>query len=74
MSESINPENLFLNVTQVAKRYGVSKDTIWRWSSKNELPRPFKVGPNVTRWRLSDLLEREFAFTSSFASYFEPAA
>lgn len=32
MNEHIDTENLFLTVADVAKRYAVSTDTIWRWS------------------------------------------
>ena len=42
---------------QVAARYGVGKATIWRWAaSRKVFPKPVKLGPGVTRWRLSDLL------------------
>lgn len=30
MDTTTTADNLFLTVTQVAKRYGVSTDTIWR--------------------------------------------
>jgi len=47
---------------QVAARYGVGKATIWRWAaSRKSFPKPVKLGPGVTRWRLSELLVFEAA-------------
>lgn len=67
MNMPLNPEIFYLKVNQVADRYVVSTDTVWRWSRGGELPKPVKVGPNVTRWRLSDLLAHEASFTTFFA-------
>ena len=67
MSEHINTENLFLTVAEVAKRYAVSTDTIWRWSRKDDFPRPVKIGPNITRWRLADVLEHDQSLKAGFA-------
>lgn len=74
MTQPFHPENLFLNVAQVAARYGISKDSVWRWSSTGDLPKPVKLGPNVTRWRLADLLEHDQNLTSCFAFSLELAA
>ena len=56
MNEMVNPANLYLTVNQVAERFGVSTDTIWRWKRNGDFPRPVRVGPNCTRWRLSDIV------------------
>ncbi len=74
MNHIDSPENFFLNVAQVAKRYEVSTDTIWRWARQDDLPSPVKVGPNVTRWRLSDLLDHEGSFTSGLVFCLDLAA
>jgi prophage regulatory protein len=60
-------ENLYLSVDQVAQRFGVSKDTIWRWKRNGEFPKPFKLG-GATRWRLSDLEEWESQLTCGFVT------
>lgn len=40
----------------VARRYHVSRITIWRWSKKGEgFPSPVIVSEGVTRWLISDL-------------------
>lgn len=74
MTQAHNPELLFVAVGQVAERYNVSTDTIWRWSRSGDFPRPVKIGRNVTRWRLKDLLEHESSFTTCFAFCLDLAA
>lgn len=49
----------FLSDNQLAKRYDVSRVTPWRWSSQGKFPKPVKLSPGCTRWRLSDILEWE---------------
>ncbi|HHX90000.1 MAG TPA: AlpA family phage regulatory protein [Paracoccus sp.] len=51
--------NPFLSVDQVAERYGVSTDSIWRWKREGKFPAPVRVGSGITRWRLADLIEHE---------------
>lgn len=68
MNVNLNPENLFLSVDQVAERYGVSTDSIWRWKRQGRFPAAVSVGPNCTRWRLSDLVEHESQMQACFAS------
>ena len=70
MNMQVSPENLFLTVEQVAARYGVSKDSIWRWKRNGRFPAAVVVGPNSTRWRLSDLIEHESKMAACFATTF----
>ena len=67
MNTNVSPENIFLTVDQVAKRYNVSTDSIWRWKRQGRFPAAVSVGPNCTRWRLSDLIEHESQMTACFA-------
>ncbi|MFN3312893.1 MAG: helix-turn-helix transcriptional regulator [Hyphomonas sp.] len=71
MNAHVPPENLFLTADQVAARYGVSKDSIWRWKRQGEFPAAVVVGPNSTRWRLSDLIEHESKMATCLATVFE---
>jgi len=68
MNVNVIPENLFLSVDQVAERYGVSTDSIWRWKRQGRFPAAVSIGPNCTRWRLSDLVEHERQMQACFAS------
>lgn len=67
---------LYLSVDQVAHRFGVSKDSIWRWKRKGRFPAPVKLGGTTTRWRLADIEawegQLECGLISSLA--FEPEA
>ncbi|WP_348827424.1 AlpA family phage regulatory protein [Halomonas sp. RT37] len=46
----------FLTVRQVAERHAVSVPTVWRWARERaDFPKPQRLGPAATRWRLADL-------------------
>jgi prophage regulatory protein len=47
--------NQYVADVALAARYSVSRNTIWRWTEKGELPQPLKLSPGCTRWRLSDV-------------------
>jgi len=34
----------------IAKRFGISRNTVWRWAREGRLPPPTKIGPNCSRW------------------------
>lgn len=48
-------------IERVARRYGLSKSTIWERLRRDEFPEPLRLGTKCTRWRLADLVawERE---------------
>ena len=68
MNAIVKPENLYLSVDQVAERFGVSIDSIWRWKRKGSFPAAVRVGPGCTRWRLSDLIDHENKFQACFVT------
>jgi len=39
-----------LKDSEMAKLYGVSRATIWRWANDGAIPKPQKIGANTTRW------------------------
>ena len=49
----------FLDVKTTANRFGVSPATIWRWVREGRFPAPVKLGDNITRWRVADIVEWE---------------
>lgn len=49
------PKEKYLSDKELASRYGVSRITPWRWAKKGSFPSPVKLGPNCTRWKLSDI-------------------
>ncbi|WEJ09959.1 helix-turn-helix transcriptional regulator [Sinorhizobium prairiense] len=46
----------YLTVRDVAQRFAVSIQTVWRWAKeRTEFPKPVELSPGTTRWRMSDL-------------------
>lgn len=45
----------YLSARELASRYEVSLVTPWRWAKNGSFPSPVKLGPNCTRWKLSDI-------------------
>ncbi|MCL1630106.1 AlpA family phage regulatory protein [Roseibaca sp. V10] len=52
---------IWVNADEIAARFRVSRNTIWRWarSPENEFPDPVRLTPRVTRWRLADIEQFE---------------
>ncbi len=49
----------FLAVPDAARRYGVSRSTVWRWIRRQRLPAPIKLSPSVVGWWIDDLVQWE---------------
>jgi prophage regulatory protein len=53
-------ENLvFVSDKQLGARYGVHRTAIWRWLRSGNFPKPVKLSPGCTRWKMADILEHE---------------
>ncbi len=56
-----NLDTRYIRLGQLASRpthpgrYQISPNTVWRWVREGRFPKPVKLGPGVTAWRLSDL-------------------
>ncbi|MCE6957594.1 helix-turn-helix domain-containing protein [Cereibacter sphaeroides] len=78
MNIRMNPSNSYLSAQQVAERFSVSTDTIYRWRRDGRFPAPVRLSPGTTRWRLSDIIEFEESLEACFAvraiMYFDMAA
>lgn len=47
---------VFLTAKQIATRHGVNVATTWRrLKSDPTFPRPIKLSPGCTRWRVADI-------------------
>jgi prophage regulatory protein len=57
----------YVSCVQLARRYGVDRSTIWRWTAKGKLPRPIKFSDQCSRWRLD-----EIEYTESKLALSEP--
>lgn len=40
---------------ELAQILGISRATVWRWASEGIIPKPIKITPGTTRWKLSDI-------------------
>jgi len=40
----------FLRVSDVVKKTGLGKSTVWLWVKENKFPKPIKMSPRVTVW------------------------
>lgn len=50
-------EERYLSVQDVARRYAISIQTVWRHTKHNpEFPKPIKILAGSTRWKISDIL------------------
>ncbi|RLA42560.1 MAG: hypothetical protein DRR42_23200 [Gammaproteobacteria bacterium] len=51
----------YMTDSDLAERWTVSRDTVWRWSKIGKTPSPIKLGDNCTRWLRSRIEEWEAA-------------
>lgn len=52
---------VFLDVSDIQSRYGISRATAWNWAKEPDFPKPIRLSGKCTRWRLSDLTAWEAA-------------
>ena len=46
----------YLSDTDLAERYSVSRNTVWRWHrERSGFPRAVSLSSGCTRWRLSEI-------------------
>ena len=57
--ERTNYEPAFLDIHGVARRYNVTRATIWAWMSQGRIPQPSRLTPGCSRWSLGDLKDWE---------------
>tara|TARA_Y100000815_G_scaffold111406_1_gene100025 strand:- start:402 stop:575 length:174 start_codon:yes stop_codon:yes gene_type:complete len=47
---------MYLSDKQVSERYAVSRKTVWDWAKADPtFPKPVKLSPGCTRWKLDEL-------------------
>lgn len=49
----------YYRAEQLAARWGVHVMSVWQWSRDDKIPRPRKIGPNVSRWLGADIIAHE---------------
>jgi prophage regulatory protein len=57
---------VYLSDQQLSARYGVHRSTPWRWAKADpDFPKPVKLGPQCSRWKLSEIEAWEQARTNA---------
>lgn len=52
----------YLSDAHLAARYGVHRSTPWRWTKTDAtFPKPVKLSPQCSRWKLSEIESWEAA-------------
>lgn len=46
-----------IRVEEVATMCSVAKSTVWKWNKLGLIPKPFKLTPSTTVWRLSEIMD-----------------
>ena len=49
----------YLRMIDLKHRYKVGASTIYDWINKQGYPKPYKLGPKLSRWKLSDCIAWE---------------
>lgn len=52
-------QEMYVSDLQLAKRYNVSRSTIWRWVKAGILPMPVKLSPGCTRFEILAIEKRD---------------
>lgn len=47
--------NAFASDKDLANRYGICRQTWWRWVRTGNAPKPIKLTSNCTRWKMADI-------------------
>ena len=45
-----NKPKIWVSDRTIANRYEIARSTVWAWSRNGKLPKPVKLGDNITRW------------------------
>lgn len=58
------PNEALISDRDVARLFGISSASAWRWVREGRLPAPIGVGPCLTRWRLGDISQYDLEMSS----------
>lgn len=49
------PDGAFVTDLDLAAAFRVHQMTIWKWSKSGQLPKPYRLGGNTTRWKVGEV-------------------
>lgn len=50
-------ENQCIRLPKVLELVGIKKSTVWLWVSQGKFPKPIKLSPRVTVWKLNEIVD-----------------
>jgi len=51
----MSEQDFFLRAKDVAKMLGIKPGTVWKWVRENKLPKPTKLSPKCSVWKMQDI-------------------
>lgn len=72
MNKPLPTDALYIPVDQVAARFSVSIDTIWRWCRKGIFPKPYHPGGSAARWKIAEIEEYESSMQAGLILAVDP--
>ena len=56
-TSNTSPATGYASANTLAELLETTPSTIWRWSKKGRLPKPYRLGEGTTRWKLEEVNE-----------------
>jgi predicted DNA-binding transcriptional regulator AlpA len=53
--EPLDEEQRYVTAKYIARRFGISLSSVWKWNAAGKLPKSVRFSSQITRWRVSDL-------------------
>jgi prophage regulatory protein len=47
----------FLRMKQVLELLPVARSTLYSWIKQGKFPKPVKLGPKISAWRMTDIMD-----------------
>jgi predicted DNA-binding transcriptional regulator AlpA len=64
-NNNILPREGFARLSNVIRILGIKKTTLWNWVKTGYFPKPVKLGPRTTAWRVGDVRDFIAKFTET---------
>ena len=49
----------YISIREVRCRYGIGNTTVYDWLKTTDFPKPYRIGPKLVRWKITELEEWE---------------
>lgn len=45
-----------IRVDELSKILSIGRSTAWKWVAENKIPKPIKLSPRVSVWKISEIM------------------